>query len=73
MNYYASIGWKISGKAPMKDWKAAVRTWVINDRKRRGSYDDDSQPAPSFVSHREHDYVDGDERKAMYQQMGAKV
>lgn len=25
-NYYASNGWKV-GKNPMKDWKAAVRTW----------------------------------------------
>ena len=26
-NYYESNGWKV-GKNPMKDWKAAVRTWV---------------------------------------------
>lgn len=26
MNYYDSNGWKV-GKNPMKDWKAAVRTW----------------------------------------------
>lgn len=25
-NYYESKGWKV-GKAPMKDWKASVRTW----------------------------------------------
>lgn len=25
-----SIGWKV-GRAPMKDWKAAVRTWIGND------------------------------------------
>ena len=25
-DYYASNGWKV-GKNPMKDWKAAVRTW----------------------------------------------
>lgn len=25
-NYYTSNGWKV-GKNPMKDWKAAVRTW----------------------------------------------
>lgn len=25
-NYYASKGWKV-GNSPMKDWKAAVRTW----------------------------------------------
>lgn len=25
-NHYSAIGWKV-GKNPMKDWKAAVRTW----------------------------------------------
>lgn len=29
VNYYASKGWKV-GKAPMRDWKAAVRTWEQN-------------------------------------------
>ena len=28
-NYYESNGWKV-GKNPMKDWKAAVRTWERN-------------------------------------------
>lgn len=26
-DHFESNGWLISGKAPMKDWKAAVRTW----------------------------------------------
>jgi hypothetical protein len=30
MNHYQSVDWKI-GKKPMKDWKAAVRTWEGND------------------------------------------
>lgn len=29
-DYYESKGWKV-GKSPMKDWKAAVRTWEKND------------------------------------------
>jgi len=29
MDYYESNGWKV-GKNPMKDWKAAVRTWERN-------------------------------------------
>lgn len=29
-NYYTSNGWRV-GKNPMKDWKAAVRTWENND------------------------------------------
>ena len=28
-NYYSANGWKV-GKNPMKDWKAAVRTWERN-------------------------------------------
>lgn len=30
MDYYTSNGWKV-GKNPMKDWKAAVRSWAHND------------------------------------------
>ena len=29
VDYYAVRGWKV-GKSPMKDWKAAVRTWERN-------------------------------------------
>jgi hypothetical protein len=31
MDYYESIGWKV-GNHPMKDWKAAVRTWISRDK-----------------------------------------
>ena len=30
MNYYASNGWRVSGKSPMVDWKASVRYWETN-------------------------------------------
>lgn len=30
VDFYQSKGWKI-GKSPMKDWEAAVRTWVKRD------------------------------------------
>ena len=33
VNYYESKGWMI-GKNKMKDWKAAVRTWEANDKKK---------------------------------------
>ena len=32
VNYYTANGWKV-GKNPMKDWKAAVRTWERNAEK----------------------------------------
>ena len=31
INHYQSNGWLV-GKTPMKDWKAAVRTWERNER-----------------------------------------
>lgn len=31
ISHYESIGWKV-GKAPMKDWQAAVRTWERNEQ-----------------------------------------
>lgn len=31
IDYYESNGWKV-GKNPMKDWKAAVRTWESKDK-----------------------------------------
>lgn len=34
VDYYEMIGWKVSGKTPMKNWKAAIRYWRSNDRDR---------------------------------------
>lgn len=34
VDYYTANGWKV-GKNPMKDWKAAVRSWVRRDKERR--------------------------------------
>jgi hypothetical protein len=31
-DHFSSNGWKIGGKAPMKDWKAACRTWKRNHK-----------------------------------------
>lgn len=31
VSYYTSNGWKV-GKSPMKNWKAAVRTWELRNR-----------------------------------------
>ena len=33
INYYDSVGWRVGGKAAMKDWKAAVRNWASRDAK----------------------------------------
>ena len=31
IDYYDANGWRV-GRNPMKDWKAAVRTWVRNEK-----------------------------------------
>ena len=33
-DFYESKGWKV-GRDPMKDWKAAVRTWERRERQER--------------------------------------
>lgn len=35
VNYYTSNGWRV-GKNPMKDWKAAVRTWQRKEKEQDG-------------------------------------
>ena len=32
-NYFESNGWKIGGRTPMKNWKAAANNWMINSEK----------------------------------------
>lgn len=34
LDYYDANGWKIGGKSPMKNWKAAVRQWKRHDEQR---------------------------------------
>lgn len=37
-DYYTSNGWKV-GKNPMKDWRASLRRWVREDKKREAEKD----------------------------------
>ena len=32
-NYFQSNGWKVGGRAAMKDWQAAARNWILNTQK----------------------------------------
>ena len=41
-DYYESKGWLI-GKTPMKDWKAAIRTWEQNQSKNKNAKDTQDQ------------------------------
>lgn len=38
--YYEANGWKV-GKNPMKDWKAAVRTWENNEKQSSTTFNSD--------------------------------
>ena len=40
VDYYSANGWRV-GRNPMKDWRAAVRTWEKNDRERSPKTNDD--------------------------------
>jgi hypothetical protein len=31
-DHFTSNGWKVSGRAAMKDWKAAARNWIRNSK-----------------------------------------
>ncbi len=35
INHYTANGWKVGGKAPMKDWQAAVRNWEKSEKPRQ--------------------------------------
>lgn len=35
VDHYTANGWKVGGKSPMKDWRAAVRTWEKRDEERK--------------------------------------
>lgn len=32
-NYFQSNGWRVGGRAPMKDWQASARNWILNCQK----------------------------------------
>ena len=36
VDYFAQAGWKLSNGNPLRDWKAAVRTWEKRDKARPG-------------------------------------
>jgi hypothetical protein len=37
IDHFDSNGWKVGGKAAMKDWKAAVRTWIKRNKQAKKS------------------------------------
>lgn len=58
--YYESNGWRV-GRNPMKDWRAAVRTWARNDA---GSYSAPSKPTATAMQFEQRSYT-GDELRAL--------
>ncbi len=49
VNYYASKGWVV-GKSPMKDWEAAVRTWVRKREELAPQNQTPPKPTRTFTS-----------------------
>ena len=45
VDYYDSVGWSVGKGKPMKDWKAAVRTWERDERTER-DYQNDMRGLP---------------------------
>lgn len=75
MDYYISVGWKISGK-PMKDWKAAVRTWERRDAKssakRPLSAKDNLDDWAEWENSEEHKRKEEEHLKKLYPELYAK-
>ena len=59
--YYESNGWRV-GKNPMKDWKAAVRTWERDDNHKK--------PAFQGASHKEATASDLDRMRKFVEKLG---
>lgn len=52
-DHYVSNGWKISGRAPMKCWKSALRNWKRNEDKfaaRRGPFKPETKEAKEQIA-----------------------
>jgi hypothetical protein len=47
-NHFQSNGWKVGGRAAMKDWRAAARKWVSNVKK--FAYEPAGQPKPGRLN-----------------------
>ena len=68
IDYYQMNGWKVGGKTPMKDWKAAVRTWEQREKEKQAAQPAPRQAAPArpayqkkpnFFNDYTHDYSHG--------------
>lgn len=44
-NYFKSNGWKVGGRAAMKDWRAAARNWILNVE----SFNQKKKPSATLV------------------------
>ena len=59
-DFYTSNGWKV-GKNPMKDWKAAIRTWEQKDKQTQQQEKDDGRLVWIEVGHF---YIDDSENNS---------
>ena len=52
-NYFQSNGWKVGGRAPMKDWHAAGRNWILNASKFESKPKPTSLHSPAVTNYAE--------------------
>lgn len=59
VDFYASKGWKV-GSQPMKDWKAAVRTWERRGKDERSASKPKQRSLNGAHNHHQRTYTDAD-------------
>lgn len=59
VDFYASKGWKV-GSQPMKDWKAAVRTWEQRGKDERSASKPKQRSLNGAHNHHQRTYTDAD-------------
>ena len=60
VDHYTSNGWKVSGRAPMKCWKSAVRNWLRNAKEwRKPATPNQPEPAGFIATHTDASWREG--------------
>lgn len=59
VDHYEANGWKIGGKSPMKDWRAAIRNWKRRDRGQVAERTYEQNELRALVNDPLRDYLEG--------------